>query len=517
MKVATRLAWAFGLFIAILVGLLAYHVRTIRDAVSTSYELSKISERLALSASDLAVRIDEMEEFAGKFWVTRDPGYSEKFAESVAAFDAGLRRLADYPLDTREREAVEDLAKVWAAFLPVAEAVVGPVRPRTVAASPRTDPIQVLYDHLERLRVGVRTVGEASQQVMDSHLDRSAEAARSAERVSWGAVVAALLLATLISGFLVRSISDALGRLEAGTREVANGNFAYRLDIRRNDEFARLARDFNVMTRRLGELDQMKRDFLSKVSHDLKTPLASIREATRLLLEEVPGPLTDRQRRLLDLNHQSAERLSAMIAKILELSAMEAGVLDLDVGSHDLVALIHETLEEMGPAARERGIALSGPADDAPIVVECDGERVRRVLVNLVENAIKFSPAGAKVDVAARFLAERPADVPPARWKRIDPRGALITVADEGPGIPDPEKEQIFERFFQSETGRRVHGRGVGLGLTICREIVDAHNGALWVSDRPGGGSIFSVLLPGTRPAERTATAAPVAAAAGRG
>src|SRR5690606_27667655 len=112
-------------------------------------------------------------------------------------------------------------------------------------------------------------------------------------------------------------------------------------------------RDFNVMTRRLGELDQMKKDFLSKVSHDLKTPLASIIETTRALLEEVPGPLTERQHRLLQLNHQSGERLSAMIAQILELSALEAGALGFETDRTDIAALTRRAIEEVELAAGE--------------------------------------------------------------------------------------------------------------------------------------------------------------------
>ena len=145
---------------------------------------------------------------------------------------------------------------------------------------------------------------------------RSATAAREAERLSMLAAGGALLLSIVVSVLIVRSISDALRRLQAGTRIVAGGDFSYRLPITKQDEFSALARDFNVMTQRLGELDRMQRDFLSKVSHDLKTPLASMQETTRLMLDEVPGELNPAQRRLLRLSDQSGKRLSSMISTL---------------------------------------------------------------------------------------------------------------------------------------------------------------------------------------------------------
>src|SRR5690606_9687504 len=111
--------------------------------------------------------------------------------------------------------------------------------------------------------------------------------------------------------------------LKAGTRAVARGDFDHRLPPGASREFAQVARDFNTMTRRLGELDSAQRDFVSKVSHDLKTPLASMRETANILLDEVPGPLTDPQRRLLRLHEESGERLAGMIAKLLSMSSLE--------------------------------------------------------------------------------------------------------------------------------------------------------------------------------------------------
>lgn len=512
MKVATKLSGAFGLHVVILVGLLVYHVRTIHEMVSTSYELSDISSRLSVGSTAQRSRLDELEENAGKYWVTRDPGYLAKFNETLSAFDAALRQLGSRRLSDQERREVARLSQEWARFRPMAERLHSLVGEASTEAA--RDSLDALHDHLDRLRLQAHNVSEASQSVMAARLESSTDAARAAERISWSAAAGALLLSVLVSGLIVRSISESLGRLKEGTREVARGNFAYRLGARREDEFAQLSRDFNTMVRRLGELDQMKRDFVSKVSHDLKTPLASMQETVNLLLDEVPGKLTERQRRLLDLNLLSGQRLSSMIAKVLDLSGLEAGALTPRFGMADLVSLVRATLDQTEPTIAERRVRLAADLPDAPLPVECDADLVVRVLGNLLENAGKFSPEGGVVRVALRLLSERPEEVPPQRWRTARPPGSaapgivLLSVADSGPGIPDAEKERVFERFFQSETGRKARGRGVGLGLTICREIVAAHRGAIWVCDNPDGGSVFHVLLPVALPGPAQAASA---------
>jgi two-component system sensor histidine kinase GlrK len=519
MKVATKLTGAFGAFIVLLAGLLIFQIRTIRHAVRTNFELSELSSRVYTAATRQIIRIGALEENAGKYLVTRDPGYLEKFVEARIAFEEGLHHLDSSGLSERERAELGELRAAWPEFLDIAA---GLEASPTANVRAGADGLLLLLDEqVDRLRFAARSLGEASQEAMEARLRSSAAAARHAERISWGVLAGALLIGVLGAGLIVRSISEALRRLQEGTREVAAGNFHYRLYAYRDDEFAQLSRDFNVMTRRLGELDQMKKDFLSKVSHDLKTPLASMQETTRALLEEVPGPLTERQQLLLQLNHQSGERLSAMIAKILELSALEAGALGFEPQRHDLVMLARRAIQEVELAGGEYDVELTTSLPAEPLPVFCDGDRISRVLVNLLENAVKFSPRGGEVHLALEFLADRPLPVPAMRRDGVTggPAGAdlatgfgagaaVVTVRDAGPGIPDAEKEMVFERFYQAEGGKRIHRRGVGLGLTICREIVTAHQGALWVDDTPGGGCTFSLVLPWGVPAREPSAGA---------
>ncbi len=483
MKVATRLSGALAMLVALLLIVLTYHVRTLRDAVATSFDLSELSGRIFLAATEQVTRLTEMEENAGKFWVTGDPGYRTLYEEAVAGFDRGLVELGDQPLEPAERRAWEALRSDWAAFHPVRSELEDQPAGGLMVAIDRLDSLRV---ELDRLTASARRLGDAAHESMEARLDRSAVAAGRAERISWIAASVALSLALLVAVLTVRSITRALRRLRHGTRAVAEGDFEHQLDTTGSDEFADLARDFNVMTRRLGELDRMKREFLSKVSHDLKTPLASIQETQRVLLDEVPGPLTPDQHRLLQLGLASGERLASMIADILDLSAMEAGAVQLDLQALSLPDAVERAVREVEPIAAEKEICIDLEDASGGARVHADGARIIQLVVNLLENAVKFSPPGSRV--AVRVVTESGA---PGGENEV-----AVEVIDRGPGVSSAEQERIFERFYQTEEGRSVRGRGVGLGLAICREIAVAHGGSIRVKNGPAGGSIFHFSLP---------------------
>ena len=335
---------------------------------------------------------------------------------------------------------------------------------------------------------------------MDAKVEASRKTGQTAVLVLWCATVIALAVSVLVSMLIIRSISKPLGHLTEGTRAIADGKFFYRLDTSRNDEFSQLAEDFNKMTSRLNELDELKKDFVSHVSHELKAPLASMRETIQLMLEQIPGPLTEKQKRLLELNLQSGTRLTSMISNLLDLSKIEAGVMEYELKSQDLVPLVRIAVTELEVQARERQIYVRLALPEEPLVVECDHDRIIQVILNLVGNAVKFSPRQAEVQVQVEKIERIPENIP-EHWRRFftgsDQNGyfGLVTVSDSGSGIPDSDKEKVFEKFHQVKQGRKIAGQGVGLGLSICRTIIQAHRGAIWVENNAGGGSRFMLLL----------------------
>ncbi len=494
MRVATKLAGAFVLLLVLMIGLLMYHVRTARDTVETAHELAEISERLHLTTTGLLGPISDLDENASKFWVTGDEGYLALFNEAAQGFEAALTELDRLPLDGSEREEVSRLMDAWQAFLPLAEDL------GALDLEDSPDALEWAYGQLDELRFRTETLSRVSQALMTERLVESAEVARQAERLSWIGGVFAILLSFAVAATIVGSISHALTRLRSGTRAVAEGDFDHRFRTRRRDEFAQVERDFDRMTRRLGELDQMKKDFVSKISHDLKAPLASMQETHRALLEELAGPLSERQRHLLELGAESGDHLASMIAKLLDLSGLEAGALQPVPVTNDFGAMVQGTAKRFRLLAESREVAISVSLPERPLLAECDEDLMTQVIGNLLENALKFSPPGGQVQIDVRFVSTQPDDVPDASWQAFERGGEggslLLTVSDEGPGVPEDLRELIFDRFVQTEEGRRARGRGIGLGLTICREVVRAHGGTIWVEPSTSGGATFKVLLP---------------------
>ena len=499
MTVGTRLRGAFAFYIALLATVLVYHVRTTKHAVDSGRVLTDISTRLRVSSTAQVTRLEQMSSDAEKFFITHDKGYFDRFLESEQAFGNGLRSLDRQSLSTGERAALRALAVAWSS-------VDAQVRPLALLASTSADSgratVTQLQESLDEVRDGTRRLATASQDAMSAEVEAAEQASRSAERLSWIAGVGVLLLSLLLSALLVRSIVEPLRRLAEGTREVSAGRFDYRLEPSGSVEFSQVTRDFNSMTARLDELDRMKQDFVAKVSHDLKTPLTNMQETIGVLLDGLGGPLSVKQRQLLDLTMDSGRRLSAMLTKLLDLSRMEAG-LQPDFQMLDVVQLVRRSIERADAARMELAFRIRFIDPEHRVLLRGDDEAISQLVDNLLENAIKFSPLGGVVNVRVAEWPWEGVTVPAAYATvvaRAGVRGGelLLVVADEGPGIPDEEKERVFTRFYQAEAGRAARGRGgVGLGLTICHEIVAAHNGAIWVADNEPRGSLFCVLLPG--------------------
>jgi signal transduction histidine kinase len=206
-------------------------------------------------------------------------------------------------------------------------------------------------------------------------------------------------------------------------------------------------------------------------------------ETTQVLLDEVPGPLSAKQRRFLELQQQSNRRLQDMIRDLLDLSRLEAGVMEYRFDTRAVRPILEAALAELGPLAGEREVRVELEAHGGLPPVRCDHQRMLQVVLNLLANAIRFSPRGGRVFLAAREVADEV-----RTWVRV-------TVGDQGPGVPDPEKAQVFERFYRVAGSHSRDRGGVGLGLAICREIVTAHGGRIGVEDAPGGGAVFVVDL----------------------
>ena len=507
MSVAGRIATGTGVALALLLIILAWDVALVDQLAEVNQSLSEVNFRASTSALKQARLLNQIDEFTRKYHVTEDAAYAGRLAELRLDYAGRLAALRSLDLAPSVRPQVDLLVQGWEeywALLSNYSAASGDLR------DPQNQMLTEQLAALDRLSQQLDRVTSAAQlQVLEQSL-RSVEVSGRARKLSWSIAASALLISLLILWLTIRSISRPLIQLTKGTQAVADGEFSVRLETRGRDELSRLASSFNQMVRRLGEAELAKKDFLSHVSHELKTPLASMYETNELLLEEIPGPLNDKQKRFLILNLDSSRRLSAMISKLLDLSRLEAGAMEYDFRHHNLVELVRTVVAGFEARARDRKVRLVLQVPVAAVLVNCDYDRMIQVVQNLIDNALKFSPAASAIEIRVF-----PKGVPKAEPDWVDHTDSeiaqmsgdmvLMEVADSGPGVPEDQKPLIFRRFHQINRQGREHATGgVGLGLAICGEITEAHRGWMGLRSNEETGSVFMVALP-------PATTSPVA------
>lgn len=242
---------------------------------------------------------------------------------------------------------------------------------------------------------------------------------------------------------------------------------------------ARKIEELQTLNQKLMELDRFRSDFLAMITHNLRTPLASIKCGLEALSEEG----TDREfgRRMLTIAQENADRMARLVDDILDLARIETGRLELHPELFELVPSIQAALKQVENLAIAKGIALTfspfSPGEKGErLEVMADRRRIEQVLVNLLENAIKFTPAGGRVEVEAAELGGE----------------ILVWVADTGPGLSPDQTEKVFEKFYRGEGP----GAGAGLGLYICKALVEGHGGRIWAEGEAGKGSRFCFTLP---------------------
>jgi len=256
-------------------------------------------------------------------------------------------------------------------------------------------------------------------------------------------------------------------------------------NVRLFQEIQEKSRQLEAANERLKELDRLKSDFVSNVSHELRTPLTAIKGAVDLLLREVPGPLNENQTHHLSRVRSNTQHLAGLINDLLDLSKIEEGKIQLDAGRVSLGGLVHEVMETVRPMAAEKPVLLEVDVPEPSVLVWADRDKVTQVLMNLIGNAIKFTPSDGTVGVSA--ANDR------SGWVRV-------SIRDAGPGIPTNEQEKIFEKFYQVTQDGGPKPKGTGLGLAISKSLVELHGGKIWVESEEGRGSTFSFTLPLSAP-----------------
>ena len=470
MRLASKIFLTSSLVILVLAGVGALSLGAIGRLVSVNREITTQTVPALRVTGALRDQMFSLARLEARFTVLRDPRYATAWTERASRVEADFDRLRGLVRTPRERALLADAVAAFEVY----QRGVADEHDRAVRGQPVEEPpSRALGERVE----------EALERLMDATYARvvsaQAEAARLEARTWSGvllAVGAAVVLALVGTAVLAHRITRSLRRLSAATTAVAAGSYREPISDAARDEIGALARSFNAMAAQLRRIDETKEEFYATLSHELRSPLTSVREAAHLLRDAVPGPLNAKQARLVTVIGHSTDRLLRLVNQMLELSRLRAGVLPLARERVDLARVVGRAVEELRPQAEEGGIVLTRERAGEVFDARGDEDRLVQVVVNLVANAIRFTPREGHVTV--RLIDAGP---------EIE-----IQVEDTGVGIPAAALPRIFDSWRQAHSDRG----GTGLGLAVVRGVVLAHGGRVTVESQEGKGSRFTVLLP---------------------
>jgi signal transduction histidine kinase len=286
-----------------------------------------------------------------------------------------------------------------------------------------------------------------------------------------------LTITSVFLSYLSRRITAPLREMNRVALHIARGEFDQRVKIKTRDEVGALGETFNYMAAELAGLDQMRKDFVANVSHDLRSPLTSIHGFVRAFLDEaIPN---EHKRHYLTIMEEQTERMIKLVNDLLDMARIEAGQMEIRPVAFNLSELVRQVVARMEPEWVKKQVTVEVLSEEAQDIHVCaDPDRIDQVLVNLVQNAVQFSSPKSVVEVMVKKEAQ-----------------AVVSVRDDGPGIRQEDIESIWERFYKADRARTKQA-GTGLGLSIVKHILDLHQSPIYVKSEVGNGSTFTFTLP---------------------
>ncbi len=439
-------------------------------------QLALHSENLVLHAvqvtresEHLVELLTDMERYARQYEVLTETPLLQLYEEKNNGFLAALSTLE--VLDSNGAMS-EPLAAMGEAVTELRDSVFDYV-PGSDDAPMDIDGFAAVGDMVQAIRT--ENIRSIDKQV--ASLQITASNARSS--LFWQS--AALLPVTvLLAIFFTILIARPIRQMGQAIHLLGEGSFTTPVSVSGPAELTALGEELDWLRCRLMELEQEKNVFLRQMSHELKTPLASIREGTELLTDGTVGEMSATQTEVVEILHESGLELEQRIENLLSFSAWQQSKGQLTIGEFEIGNVIDTVIHNHRMEVVTKKLKVRTSLKKVTLLA--DREKVRMAVDNVVSNAVKYSPVGGRIAIRVARRAEQ----------------VVVDIMDEGPGIPSDERERIFEPFFQGKTPTGRHIRGTGIGLSVVHECVEAHGGKIGVRVRPTGGSHFRITLPVT-------------------
>jgi len=459
-----------GVYITLQLNKLNRFVREISSVDGTTIDLTeRLSDKLFSQVG-----------FEKKYLISQDQDFYQKFWDLMKHLVEDMERLESLMITNEDKKVFLETKQFYQNYISLFNEEV-----RAMEADPNY-PRRKYQEGKEKLvdqiNERLRSLMKIARSNRDTKIRESSQMSYDALEVTYITVGLAIIVSILISFYNTRSINRPILLLQKRTKDIAKGKFEKIRDISSPPEIKELADDFNLMCERLKELDKLKIDFISHVSHNLRTPLTAIKEATGMLIEGTYADAPKKQQELLEITEEECERLIDSVNRILDLSRMEAKMMDYQLKESDLLPVVQKSLLKLAPIAQRKNIDLElKPPPDLPSP-KIDVERISQLMENLIGNALKFSSEGGKVVLSVNV-------------RNYGRQFIEVAVADTGCGIPKENLERIFDKFKRIDRGRDT-ARGTGLGLSIAKHIIADHGGKIWAQSKLGKGSTFFFTLP---------------------
>jgi signal transduction histidine kinase len=479
-KIRTRLGLGLLTIAVVLLAPLLFALRSLERLHDTTRDLQRREFAASLVIGRLRGGVEELRRAEDRVAIVRDAASRDAMQRQVDTLRARTDSLRDLGLDSAAAAVGAVLSRIE-------------LHARDEFRAANSGRIEVLdsisNQHvrpaLRDMETVIRTTEGSLRLRTSDRVRAAADETGNAQRAAGLALSVALVLALGIAILLWRSISKPVRDLEEGMAAVAAGNFDFRLALstERRDEFGELAKSYQVMAQQLAQLDQLRAEFISIASHELKTPINVIVGYLQLLDEGVYGPVTPRMREVVQTLENQTRMLARLAHQLLDVSRFEAGGGKLELRRFALSPFLDDLEGTFRVLALQREVEFHIiRGEPLPREVVWDQERMNEVLGNLLSNAFKFTGRGGSVELSV-----------------ADGAGTVqITVRDSGAGIPPEQLPRIFEKFYQADNQGSATQGGTGLGLAIAKQIVVAHGGTISVDSTVGLGTTFMLSMPVT-------------------
>lgn len=438
-----------------------------------SQEIVGINNVVANNSKIMIENLLEMDESAKKYSLLNKDVYLNYFQAAQTEFDSSLQKInklviagylvpPGYVNFLSEYENYKEVADVEKAQKPL------------VLSWINENSLQRWLDLLVEVRDSNR--GQIEQALGEIH-DQALNSTRN------GMIGFALSIIGSVVGvwFVSKSIIIPLRQLTQGLRTLSKGDFSSDIQVTSKDEFQDLAVAYNEMSSELREQENLRADFIATLSHEIRTPLSSIQESVNMIVEEIMGKVNDKQRKFLTIASAEISRINELLDHLMHVSKLETHSEVRKIDTIDVKQIVDDTISRLSSQSDNKNITIQKELQPTLCTLQGSRDEVLQVLLNVIGNAIKFSPSQSKILISV--------------LKSKKSEYVLIHIKDEGPGIPDHERSMVFTKYYRSKSVRK-HMNGVGLGLYISRKIVQEMGGSITTSNNLKKGCTFTITLP---------------------